>query len=201
MNQILKRSYFLTQKLFFNLFFVKQEFRFMGMKNYLLYSLFQRVFRVNSHVPWPVHWSSIVSGHKNIKYKNEITPLGYSPGAYIQAKNGIIVGSNVIHAVGLTLISSNHDINDFTKYSTNRSIIIGDNCWLGANITILPEVELGNHTIVASGSVVTKSFSEGNCIIAGVPARIIKNIESYNGNHYFLDDKYVEKNLVIDKEN
>ena len=42
------------------------------------------------------------------------------------------------------------------------------------NSVILPGVTLGNHTIVGAGSVVTKSFDEGYCIIAGNPARIVK---------------------------
>jgi len=43
----------------------------------------------------------------------------------------------------------------------------------------LPEVELGEHTIVAAGAIVTKSFLEGNQIIGGVPAKVIKKINKY----------------------
>jgi acetyltransferase-like isoleucine patch superfamily enzyme len=200
MKKILKKTYLLLQNIFFNIFFIKNEFRFMGLKNYLLYILFQRIFRINSQVPWPVHCSSVVSGHKNIKYTNEITPLGYSPNSYIQAINGIVVGSNVIHASGLTIITSNHEMNDFTKHTKNKPVIIADNCWLGANVTILPEVELGNHVIVAAGSIVTKSFKEGNIVIGGIPAKILKKIESYNGNHYFLRNKYIKNNVILDKD-
>lgn len=175
------------EKFFFSFFRVKKEFRFMGLKNYILYFIFQRGFRINSSVPWPVHLSSVVTVSKNIKFKNEITPVGYSPGSYIQALNGIEIGSNVIHAVGLTIVSSNHDVCDFVKHVSSKPVIIGDNCWLAANVTILPEVVLGDHTIVAAGSVVTKSFLEGNCIIAGVPAKKIKAIPAYNGKHYFID--------------
>jgi acetyltransferase-like isoleucine patch superfamily enzyme len=188
------------QKTFFIVFFIKHEFRFMGLKNYIIYSLFQNFFRINSQVPWPVHWSSVVSGHQNIKYKNEISLLGFSPNSYIQATNGIIMGSNVIHAVGLTIITSNHEVCNFTKHTKNKPVVIGDNCWLGANVTILPETELGNHVIVAAGSVVTKSFLEDNIIIGGVPAKILKKIEPYNGNHYFLKDKYIKNNTISDKE-
>jgi acetyltransferase-like isoleucine patch superfamily enzyme len=200
MKKIVKSIYIIIEKMFFNLFFIKQEFRFMGMNTYIIYSLFQKIFRINSQVPWPVHCSSVVSGYKNITYKKEITPLGYSPNSYIQATNGIIVGSNVIHAVGLTIITSNHEINDYTKHTKNHPVIIGDNCWLGANVTILPGVELGNHIIVAAGSVVSKSFLEANCIIGGVPAKVIKKIENYNGKHYFLDC-YVKNNEIITLRN
>lgn len=42
------------------------------------------------------------------------------------------------------------------------------------NSVILPGVVLGEHTVVGAGSIVTKSFSEGYCVIAGNPAKIIK---------------------------
>lgn len=45
------------------------------------------------------------------------------------------------------------------------------------NAMILPGVRLGDHTIVGAGAVVTKSFSEGNCVIARNPARIIRKVE------------------------
>lgn len=186
--------------LFYKIFGIKEEFRFMSSKVYLQYFIFQRILRINSKTPWPVHWSSVVSWPDNIFYKQEITPLGYSPNSYIQATNKIYVGTNVIHAVGLKIITSNHEFLDFTKHTTNKPVIIGDNCWLGANVTILPEVELGNHVIVAAGSVVTKSFSEDNIIIGGVPAKIIKRIEPYNGNHYFLKNKYIVNNKILNKD-
>ena len=44
------------------------------------------------------------------------------------------------------------------------------------NSVILPGVELGNRTIVAAGTVVTKSFKQGNIVLGGVPAKIIKEI-------------------------
>ncbi len=157
----------------------KPEYRFIPISRFIQYSLFQRVFRINSRVPWPCHWSSVVSDVENIKFLGDICPLGFSPGCYVQALNGIVVGANVIHAAGVKILSADHDVLDFSKHIKSGPIKIGSNCWLGANVTVLPEVELGDHTIVAAGAVVTKSFPEGNMIVGGVPARVIKKIGDY----------------------
>lgn len=53
---------------------------------------------------------------------------------------------------------------------------IGDDVWIGANVTILPGVTIGNNVIVAAGAVVTKDVPD-NVLVAGVPAKVIKEIE------------------------
>jgi acetyltransferase-like isoleucine patch superfamily enzyme len=52
-------------------------------------------------------------------------------------------------------------------------IVIGNDCWIGTRVIILPGVHLGNKCIVAAGAVVTRSFPD-NSIIGGVPAKLIK---------------------------
>lgn len=59
------------------------------------------------------------------------------------------------------------------KYSISENIVIGENTWLGRNSVILKGVELGCNSIVASNSVVTKSYGE-NLILAGNPAKVVK---------------------------
>ena len=82
---------------------------------------------------------------------------------------------------GVKLISANHDLNDYDRHIECQPIIIGDNCWLGANAIILPGVKLGNHVVIAAGAVVAKSFEQHDILLAGVPARIVKNLTPYKG--------------------
>lgn len=158
-----------------------QVIKFIGLKKIIHYFLFQRILRINSHVPWPVHWSSIVSFPERIERKYWRPYPGYMPGQYIQAINGIIIGKNVRTGPGVKLISANHDLLDFEIHTKSAPIEIGDNCWISANAVILPGVKLGNHVVVAAGAVVTKSFSD-NCLIGGVPARVIKELDDYRCN-------------------
>jgi len=141
--------------------------------------LIQKVIGINRSVPWPVHWSSKVSAPSMIDRGTRCP--GLSSGCHIDGRNGIIFGRNVWVGPRVSIISMNHGVNDYNRYIESDPIVIGDNCWLAANAVILPEVELGPHTIVAAGAVVTKSFKEGNQVIAGVPAKVVKKLDNYRG--------------------
>jgi acetyltransferase-like isoleucine patch superfamily enzyme len=56
---------------------------------------------------------------------------------------------------------------------SRKGIKIGKNCWIGSKVTVLDGVTIGTGSIIAAGSVVTKSFPE-NSIIGGVPAKLLK---------------------------
>lgn len=151
-----------------------------GWKVSFTYFFVQRILRINGDIPWPVHWSSIVSFPERISRKSELVYPGYMPGQYIQARNGIVVGHNVLLGPGVKLVSANHNIYDFQVYDESLPIEIGDNCWLSSNVVVLPGVALGDHVIVAAGAVVNKSFPR-NCLIGGVPARHLKDLDDYVG--------------------
>lgn len=153
---------------------------FLGPKRCVLYFVAQRLLRINSHVPWPVHWSSVVNSPRNIRQAAELPYLGHHPGCYIQAINGIELGRNVRYGPGVHLISASHRLDDFDAHEAADPIVIGNDCWIGAGAIILPGVRLGDHVVVAAGAVVTKSF-EGNQLVGGVPARVISRLPSYSG--------------------
>lgn len=141
--------------------------------------LIQKVLRVNSHVSWPVHWTSQVKCPERIQ-KGTRFP-GLAMGCYLDGRNGIIIGRNTWIGPRVSIISMNHDKYNYNTYVNSGPVVMGDNCWLATNVVILPGVRLGNHVICAAGAVVTKSFEEDNIVLAGVPARIVRRIEPYDG--------------------
>lgn len=59
-----------------------------------------------------------------------------------------------------------------------KPITIGDNVYIGVNVTIMPGVTIGNNVVVGACSVITKDVPD-NCVVAGNPARVIRDIDSY----------------------
>lgn len=140
---------------------------------------FQRILGINRSIPWPVHWTSVVFGE--IKRIEPTAYPGLSPCCYIQGINGIEIDIGCRIGPSVKIISANHDKYDYDVHEKKSPIKIGKFCWIGANAVILPGVTLPDHTIVAAGSVVTKSFSKKNWIIGGIPAKEIKEIKNYDG--------------------
>lgn len=58
-----------------------------------------------------------------------------------------------------------------------KPVTIGNDVWIGGNVTILPGVTIGNNVVIAAGAVVTKDVPD-NCVVGGVPAKKIKDIEN-----------------------
>jgi acetyltransferase-like isoleucine patch superfamily enzyme len=119
-----------------------------------------------------------VTNPRNIKFHINDLNNFQGTGSYFQAigEGEINIGKGCWIASNVGLITANHDIHDPDKHVASKEIVLGDKCWVGMNSVILPGVTLGANTTVGAGAVVTKSFPEGNCVIAGNPARKIKDI-------------------------
>ena len=87
-------------------------------------------------------------------------------------------GDNCLLAPQVGIYTATHPLSPGLRNSgleTGEPVTIGDNCWIGGHATINPGVTLGDNVVVASGTVVTKSFGD-NVVIGGNPAKVIKQI-------------------------
>src|ERR1035437_8313648 len=162
---------------FFQLIYKRYQPNNQSIKWLILTAFLQKIVGINRIVPWPVHFTSYVKAPENIFSKTE--SVGEAMGDYIDGRNGIYLDENASIGPKVSIISQNHHENNYDQHIKGKPIIIRKNCLLLTNCMILPEVELGEHTIVAAGAVVTKSFLEGNQIIGGVPAKLIKKLDNY----------------------
>lgn len=87
---------------------------------------------------------------------------------------GITIEDGALIAANCSLISNNHDFKE-RAILTCKPVVIKKKAWIGAGSTILPGVTVGENAIVAAGSVVTKDVAP-NTLVAGVPAKFIKNV-------------------------
>lgn len=92
----------------------------------------------------------------------------------------VTIGNHVNLAQGITVTALNHNFDDSDKRIDEQGVsttpvVIEDDIWIGANAVILPGVTIGHHSVVAAGAVVTKNVPP-HSLVAGVPAKIIKQI-------------------------
>jgi len=105
--------------------------------------------------------------------------VGVNHYCFIGVRGNITIGNNVIFGPRVNIFSENHIFNRLDIPIKNQGIekkdtIIGNDVWIGASVSIMPGVKIGNGCVIAAGSVVTKDIPDFS-VIAGVPAKIIKN--------------------------
>jgi acetyltransferase-like isoleucine patch superfamily enzyme len=134
---------------------------------------------LNRGVPFPISPKMSVVNPQNIYFHNDDLNNFQGSGSYYQAldQGKIVIGKGSWIAPNVGLITTNHDVSNPDKHLRGKDIIIGEKCWIGMNSVILPGVILGPHTTVGAGSIVTKSFSDGYCVISGNPARKLRDID------------------------
>ena len=99
----------------------------------------------------------------------------------------ISIGNNVLIASDVCITSENHQTNPECEITYGKQplivkpIRIGDGCWIGEKVVILPGVSIGKKSVIGAGSIVTKDIPD-YCIAVGNPAKIIKKFDFHSHN-------------------
>lgn len=105
--------------------------------------------------------------------------------SHITAVNKIVIGNNLLTGPDVLITDNSHGrlceeqigVPPIRRPIYSKGpVIIGDNVWLGEKSSIMPGVKIGNGVVVAANAVVTHDIPD-NCVVAGVPAKIIKQVE------------------------
>lgn len=141
-----------------------------------------------------------VNGVANVYYNSELVlysnakmdlkTVFINSGVQIRCMDSISIGEQCIIARGALIMDFDaHRIkfSDGSKNELTSPINIGNHVWIGAGAKVLQGVTIGDGSIVAAGAVVTKDVPP-NCLVAGVPAKVIKEkVEWYNEEGFSLN--------------
>ena len=106
--------------------------------------------------------------------------VGIGEFCYLGGAGGLEIGADTIIGQYFSTHPENHIFEDATQLIRLQGverlgIKVGNNCWVGSKVTILDGVVIGDNCVIAAGAVVTHSVAN-NVVVAGVPARVIKNL-------------------------
>lgn len=127
-----------------------------------------------------VQLGPVVGGLERCWFESEHVSIG--AGSWVNAcvwfegHGPIVIGRDCLVGPESMLVTSVHTIDgdgQAAREPTYREVRVGDRCWLGARVMIMPGVTVGEGTVIAAGSVVTKDCEPG-AVYAGVPARRIR---------------------------
>lgn len=98
-------------------------------------------------------------------------------GCRFQDQGGLEIGDDCLIGHNTVIATLNHDLSPRRRGDLHPSpVVIGRNVWIGANVTILPGVTIGEDAVIAAASVVTKDVP-ARALVVGSPARVIRTVE------------------------
>lgn len=98
-------------------------------------------------------------------------------GCRFQDQGGITIGDDCLIGHSAVIATLQHDIAPSRRGDLVPSpVVLGRNVWLGANVTVLPGVTIGDDAVVGAGSVVTKDVP-ARTVVVGSPARVVRTVE------------------------
>ena len=127
------------------------------------------------------------SGFKVIIEEKGMIKIGthcfFNNNCSVNCMDSIVIGDYCIFGESVKLYDHNHCYADRDKPIANqgfstRKIVIGNNCWVGSNVIILPGVTIGNHCVIGAGCVVYKNIPNNSVVLNGNQLIIKKIMEA-----------------------
>ena len=103
----------------------------------------------------------------------------------------IYIGDRTLLGPNCTLAAASHPIDPELRrmgYQYNAPVRIGQNCWLGAGVIVLPGVTVGDNAVIGAGSVVTRDLPS-NVVAVGNPCRVLREVNERDREFYFRSRK------------
>lgn len=110
----------------------------------------------------------------------------------------IYVGDYTMIGPNVTIVTAGHPVQPKLRelvYQYNLPVRIGRNCWIGAAVTILPGVTIGDNSVIGAGSVVTRDIP-ANVVAMGSPCRVYREVSDHDKEYYYRDMKMNFDELV-----
>ncbi|HHV99390.1 MAG TPA: acyltransferase [Clostridiaceae bacterium] len=166
--------------------YVLEVLRYMFSLSMLKSLIMSYAYYIHERVAWRtqihakknirVHPTASIRNAKNI-YIGENSHININCCVWAGENSKIIIGDNLLMGPGVSIQAANHgtkkDAIMMEQERTQKDIVIGNDCWLGSNVTIVAGVTIPDGCIVGAGAVVTKSITEPYSIVGGVPAKVI----------------------------
>lgn len=103
----------------------------------------------------------------------------------------VYIGAHTMFGPNVTLATAGHPVLPALRekaYQFNMPIHIGENCWFGAGVIVLPGVTIGKNVVVGAGSIVTKDLPD-NVVAVGNPCHVLREINDHDREYYFKNRK------------
>ena len=99
----------------------------------------------------------------------------------------IRIGKSVLFGPAVTIATVGHPIlPEMREYMYTDPVVIEDNCWIGAGVTICPGVTIGENSVIGAGSVVIKDIP-ANTIAVGNPCKVVREINEHDKQYYYKE--------------
>jgi acetyltransferase-like isoleucine patch superfamily enzyme len=153
---------------------------------FLVACFYSFAYYIHEHVAWRatihaqkdarIHATASIRNAQNV-YVGKNSHINHLCSVWAGENSKIVLGDNLLMGPGVCIFSGNHGIvqGQPMTFQERReaSIVIGDDVWLGAYSVITAGTHIANGVLVAAGAVVTRSITQENVIVAGIPAKII----------------------------